>query len=205
MQGYILHMNRARDEDLVVSILTKQHLETLYRFYGARHGTINLGFKVDFESEMSLKSSIGRLRDVIHLGFPWITDYERLRLWQQFIALFYPHLSQSEETGSFYFELIDHAAHQWQRQNPKRIALEAYARLLSYEGRLHDEARCFFCDQPIGDDVSMIRALIPAHPGCSHRLSVNKKGMDELYSELSTLFLDDLEIDRLWNVLLEGL
>lgn len=205
MQGYILHMNRAKDEDLVVSILTEQNLETLYRFYGARHGMINLGFKVDFESEMSLKSSIPRLRDVIHLGFPWITDFDRLRLWQQFIALFYPHLNQSEETGSFYFELIDHAAKHWERQNPKRIALEAYARLLDYEGRLHDEARCFFCDQPILEEVAPIRALIPAHPACSHRLSVNRRGMDELYHGLSTLFLDDTEVERLWQVMLEGL
>lgn len=205
MQGYILHMNRARDEDVVVTILTEQSLETLYRFYGARHGMINLGFKIDFESEMSLKSNMGRLRDVIHLGFPWMIDYDRLRLWQQFIALFYPHLSQSENTGSFYFDLIDHAAHQWDRQNPKRTALESYARLLKYEGRLQDETRCFLCDRPITDEVSLIRALLPTHPRCSHRLSVNKEGIHELYTGLSTLFLSDTEIDRLWYVLLEGL
>ena len=70
MQGYIIRLNRARDEDLVVTILTQQNLETLYRFYGARHSTINLGFKIDFESEISLKSSIGRLRDVIEEEIP---------------------------------------------------------------------------------------------------------------------------------------
>jgi len=205
MQGYILHLNRARDEDLVVTILTKRSLDTLYRFYGARHGTINLGYKIDFESESSLKSSMGRLRDVIHLGFPWITDYNRLRLWQQFIALFYPHLGQSENTGPFYFDLIDRAAHQWNIQNPKRTAIESYAKLLRYEGRLHNEMSCFFCDQPITDDVSLIRALLPSHPKCSHRLSIGRDGLHELFENFSTLFLSDEEVDRLWYVLLEGL
>ena len=205
MQGYIIQMNRARDEDLVVTILTQQNLETLYRFYGARHGTINLGFKIDFEHESSLKSSIARLRDVIHLGFPWITDRGRLRLWQQFIALLYPHLSHAEETGAFYFALIDHAAHQWQMQNPKRIAVESYVRLLEHEGRLHKELRCFFCDQPVEAEVSMIRAYLPAHPACSHTLSINRAGLEELFENYSTLFLDDTEVDRLWYVLLEGL
>ena len=205
MQGYILQINRARDEDLVVSIITQQNLDTLYRFYGARHGMINLGFKIDFESESSLKSSIGRLRDVIHLGFPWITDYNRLRLWQQFIALFYPHLNQSENTGSFYFDLLDHAAHQWHKQNPKRIAIESYVKLLDHEGRLHSELTCFFCDQPIENDISLIRAFLPSHPNCSHTLSINQEGLEELFRNHSSLFLSDKEIDRLWYVLLEGL
>ena len=205
MQGYILNMNRARDEDVVVSILSRQNLETLYRFYGARHGMINLGFKIDYESESSLKSSIARLRDVIHIGFPWITDYNRLRLWQQFIALFHPHLSQSEETGSFYFDIIDHAAHQWHKQNPKRIAVEAYVKLLEHEGRLHRELICFFCDQHIDGDVSLIRAFLPTHPACSHTLSISEEGLRELFGNYSTLFLDDKEIDRLWYVLMEGL
>lgn len=205
MQGYIIQMNRARDEDLVVTILTQENLETLYRFYGARHGPINLGFKIDFESESSLKSSINRLRDVIHLGFPWVVDHQRLRLWQQFIALFYPHLSHAEETGPFYFSLIDHAAHQWHMQNPKRIAVESYVRLLEHEGRLHKELLCFFCDHPVEEDVSLIRAYLPAHPKCSHTLSINREGLKELFENYSTLFLSDKEVDRLWYVLIEGL
>jgi hypothetical protein len=205
MQGYIIQVNRARDEDLVVSILTQQNLETLYRFYGARHGTINLGFKIDFETEHSLKSNIGRLRDVIHLGFPWMYDHQRLRLWQQFIALFYPHLSHSEETGGFYFNLLDDAAHRWHLQNPKRIAVEAYVQLLEYEGRLHREMTCFFCERAIDTDVSLIRAFLPTHPECAHTLSIGRDGLTELYKSRSSLFLSDKEIDRMWYLLLEGL
>ncbi len=205
MQGYIVQLNRARDEDLVVSIITRESLQTLYRFYGARHGTINLGFKIDFEPILTLKSSIPHLRDVIHLGFPWITDHSRLMLWQQFIALFYPHLKQSEETGSFYFDLIEHAADQWQKQNPKRIAVESYVRLLEHEGRLHSELICFFCDSEVTGNVSLIRAFLPAHPNCAHTLSISHEGLRELFENFSTLFLTDKEVDRLWYVLLEGL
>lgn len=204
MQGFIIKLNRVKDEDLIVTIISETNLTTLYRFYGARHGPINLGFKIDYESEMSLKSSVGRMRDVIHLGFSWLSDYNRLRIWQQFIALFHPHLQHSEEIGSFYFNLLESSAQQWKYQNPKRVAIEAYIQILKHEGRLHSEPICFFCDEPITDNISLIRAFLPAHQECSHTLSINAKGLSWLYTHHSTLFLDDTEIERLWTILCEG-
>ncbi|MDD4885050.1 MAG: recombination protein RecO [Sulfuricurvum sp.] len=204
MQGFIIKLTRAREEDMIVTIIAEENLHTLYRFYGARHSPINLGFKIDFEAEYSIKSSIGRLRDVIHLGFPWIGQYERIRLWQQFIALFHPHLKDSESIGDFYFTLLEDAAQRWKDQNPKRVAIETYVRLLDYEGRLHKELTCFFCDLPIEEDISLIRAFLPAHQHCSHTLSINSKGLEWLYTHASTLFLDDNEVERLWYVLNEG-
>jgi hypothetical protein len=204
MQGFIIKLNRVKDEDLIVTIISETNLTTLYRFYGARHGPINLGFKIDYESEASLKSSVSRMRDVIHLGFSWLSDYNRLRIWQQFISLFHPHLQHSEEIGSFYFTLIDQAAQQWNEQNPKRLAIEAYIQILKHEGRLHSEPICFFCDEPILDNIALIRAFLPAHQECSHTLSINAKGLSWLYAHHSTLFLDDTEIERLWTILCEG-
>ncbi len=205
MQGYIIKVTRSRDEDLIVSIITQQNLQTLYRFYGARHGVINLGFKIDFERELSLNSGIGRLRDVIHLGYPWMLDRARLGIWQQFIALFYPHLHDAPEIGSFYFELLDAAAEKWHLQNPKRIAIESYLQLLQHEGRLHDEAICFDCELPIEEEVSLIRAFLPTHRACSHRLSISSKHHAGMTQSLSTLYLSDREVETLWYVLLEGL
>ncbi|RLA69617.1 MAG: recombination protein RecO [Epsilonproteobacteria bacterium] len=205
MQGFIIQLNRARDEDLVVTILSKQGLDTLYRFYGARHGVINLGFKIDFEIITSVKSTIGQLRDVIHLGFPWITDHNRLRHWQQFVALFYPHLKDAEKTGTFYFELLDEAAMLWQTQNPKRVAIEAYIKLLEHEGRLHRETHCFFCEKPILGNISLIRSFLPTHPQCSHTLNIKQTGLNELFENHSSLFMDDKEVERLWLVMMEGL
>lgn len=205
MQGFIISLNRARDEDLVVTILSDSGLDTLYRFYGARHGVINLGYKIDFEIITNVKSTIGQLRDVLHLGYPWLTDHHKLRIWQQFVTLFYPHLKESEETGSFYFELLDSAAEAWAKQNPKRIAVESYVKLLEHEGRLHKELHCFFCDELITKEVSIIRSYLPAHPNCSHTLSIEQEGLTELFENHSSLFLSDKDVDRLWLVLLEGI
>lgn len=205
MQGFIIKLNRAREEDMIVSIIAEESLQTLYRFYGARHSPINMGFKIDYEAEYSLKSSIARMKDVIHLGFSWMGEYERLRLWQQFIALFHPHLKDSESIGNFYFDLLNDASRRWKDQNPKRVAIESYIRILDHEGRLHRELNCFFCDLPIENDISLIRAFLPAHRNCSHTLSINPKGFEWLYTRASTLFLDDNEVERLWYVLNEGL
>ena len=106
MQGFIINLNKVKEEDLIVSIISKDNLHTLYRFYGARHGTINIGFKIDYEIEESARSTIHRLKDVIHIGFPWINDYSKLRLWQDFLSLFQKHLKDAEDIGNFYFDLF---------------------------------------------------------------------------------------------------
>jgi len=205
MKGYIINLNRVKEEDLIVTILSNQNLETLYRFYGARHGTINIGFKIDYEIEPSAKSTIGRLKDVIHIGYTWINDYKLLRLWQDFTGLFYKHLKDSEELGSFYFELLESASIEWSKQNPKRVAIESYVKMLEHEGRLHKELYCFLCSKEIVEDVSLIRAYLPTHYNCSHTLSIKREALHELMENKSSLFLNDKEVERLWSVLMEGL
>lgn len=204
MQGYIINVNKARDEDVIVTILTQHNLYTLYRFYGARHGQINLGFKIDFETESSVKSSISRLRGVMQLGFAWIGDRSRLFIWQQFCALFHKHLLETEEIEPFYFELLEEAASIWQTQNPKRIAIESYVRLLAFEGRLHQEMICFFCEEEITKEITLIRAFLPSHAECLHALPINIDAIKELFESGSSLFLNDKEIEIIWHVLLEG-
>jgi len=205
MQGYIININKVKDEDLIVTILSKHSLDTLYRFYGARHGTINIGFKIDYEVEPLSKSTIGRLKDVIHIGYPWINNYNLLRLWQDFLSLFYKHLKDAQDFGAFYFDLLENASKEWSRQNPKRVAIETYVKILENEGRLHKDFHCFLCSKPILKDVSLIRAYLPTHPNCTHTLPIAQSALNELYENKSTLFLNDKEVDRLWVVLLEGL
>jgi len=206
MQGFIINLNKAKDEDLIVTIVTKANLHSLYRFYGARHGTINLGFKIDYEIEDSAKSTISRLKDVIHIGFKWINDYKLLKLWQDFAALFHKHLIDAEELDDFYFELLEDASEMWDKQNPKRVAIESYVKLLQHEGRLHKELNCFLCSLPIEDaNVSIVRAFLPTHKTCSHTLEINTEALVELFENKSSIFLNDKEVDRLWYVLLEGL
>lgn len=205
MQGFILNLNKVKDEDLIVTILSKDSLDTLYRFYGARHGVINLGFKIDYEKEDSAKSTISRLKDVIHIGFKWINDYKLLRVWQDFLALFYKHLKDAEEVDEFYFDLLESASQNWNKQNPKRVAVESYVKLLEYEGRLHTELECFLCSLPIAEDVSLIRAYLPTHKECTHTFSIKPDAFHELFENKSTMFLSDKEVDMLWLVLLEGI
>jgi len=205
MQGYIINLNKVKEEDLIVTIISQNNLHTLYRFYGARHGSINLGFKIDYEIEPSAKSTIGRLKDVIHLGFRWINDYEKLKVWQDFLSLFHKHFIDAEDIGSFYFDLLDKASQNWNKQNPKRVAIESYIQLLKYEGRLHREPFCFLCSIKIENEISLIRAFLPTHKECSNTIVINRYGLNELYKNNSTLFLNDNEVERLWSILLEGL
>jgi len=205
VKGFIVNLNRVKEEDLIVTILSRGSLETLYRFYGARHGVINLGFMIDYEIEPSSKSTIGRLKDVIHIGYKWINDRELLHLWQSFTALFYKHLKDAESIGDFYFDLLENASKEWNRQNPKRVAIEAYVKLLAHEGRLHKEMFCFLCSRKIEHDISLLRAYLPTHESCSHTYPINAQALLELYENGSSLFLNDKEIERLWSVLLEGL
>ena len=205
MQGYIINLNKVKDEDLIVTIVSKRSLDTLYRFYGARHGTINIGFKIDYEIEKSSRSTIHRLKDVIHIGYKWINDYKLLRLWQDFLALFHKHLKDAEDIGDFYFDLIDKASVEWNKQNPKRVAIETYVKILAHEGRLHTENQCFLCSNTIKGDLSLIRGYLPTHKTCSKTLSINKDALKELFDNKSSLFLNNKEVDRLWDILLEGL
>lgn len=204
MKGFILHFNRAKDEDLIVHILTSNSIETLYRFYGARHGSINIGFFIDFQKEYSLKSNIPRLKDVIHIGFKWICNLKLLQIWQEYVKLFYKHLRDTYEIDEFYFELLVKSSQKWDKQNPKRVAIESYIELLEFEGRLHKENRCFLCSNTIEDNFSLLRAFLPSCKDCSNRLSINRDSFYELVENHSTLFLNDEEIEKLWYILLEG-
>lgn len=205
MEGYILSIHRTRDEDLIVSVLTSTRLLTLYRFYGARHSTINIGYKINFETERDGKSTISRLRNILHLGYVWLYDRERMLIWQQFIRLFYPHLKDNDRLDVFYFNLIEHAAARWHLQNPKRLAVESYIALLAHEGRLHNPSDCFLCEQPIIEDPAIVRAFLPTHAHCSHAQIVSSKAFAHLVDYGQAILLDDNAINKLYDILQEGL
>ena len=204
MQGYIINLNRVKDEDLIVTLLTQNSIKTTYRFYGARHSTIHLGYKIDFEALPSLKSSLLQLRSVLHLGMPWNVHRERMLIWQPFIKLFYHHLKDIALIDSFYFDLLEHCASIWHKQNPKRIAIEAYAKLLAYEGRLHDDFICFNCEEKIEEEITLIRGFLPAHKACAWNQTFTHESIALLFEDFTTIALSDEEIDVLWKIVLEG-
>jgi len=205
MQGYILNVKKAKNEDTIVSILTENKLETLYRFYGARHPIVTTGFKIDFEIERDIVQFMPRLRNVIHLGFPWLKESDRLTIWQHFIALLYDHLKDVDILENFYFNTLEQSAKIWHLQNPKRIAIESYLLILEYEGRLHKIDNCFICSKALKKSVSLARAFLPAHPSCIIARDYPIEQIKVLVETKKTILIDDKEIERLWLTLLEGM
>ena len=166
MQGYIIDIKPVKDDDLIVTILTENELLTTYRFYGARHSNINIGYKIDFELEIT-KSTIPRLKDVMQLNFPWLLDNEKMYCWQRYTRLFYPHLKELEQLDPFYFYSLENLTHIMIKQNVLRAICESYLSLLEYEGRLHTDFECLLCELPIEDNVSIIRGFLPIHSKCT--------------------------------------
>lgn len=204
MQGYIINFNRVKDEDLIVTVLTKDNILTLYRFYGARHSHINLGYKIDFEAKSSIKSTIPQLSGVLHLANKWNLKHDRMFIWQPFVKLFYLHLKDVDDINEFYFNLLDDCSAIWHLQNPKRVAIEAYVKLLEYEGRLHDEFMCFNCEEPINEDLALIRGFMPAHEKCVWINTFNRLHIEDLFNTKRSMFLNDEDVERLWKIMLEG-
>lgn len=205
MQGYIIDIKSVKDDDLIVCILTENHIYTTYRFYGARHSNINIGYKIDFELESNLKNNTSRLKDVMQLGFQWIFNSEKLYCWQRFIKLFYPHLKDVEELDSFYFKLLDKLSHKMIKQNPKRAICKSYLKLLKHEGRLHNDFHCLLCELEITDDISLVRSFMPVHAKCSYAKSFQFHKIEELFKDKTLISFEDDEIDYLWSIILQGL
>lgn len=205
MQGYIIDIKNVKDEDLIVTILAQEHIYTTYRFYGARHSNINIGYKIDFELESNIKSNIARLKDVLQLGTNWILDRQKLYCWQRFVKLFYPHLKDVGIIDDFYFDLLNDLSHKMTKQNPKRAIIESYIKLLSHEGRLHTEYECFLCENKIEGNISLVRSFMPTHPKCSYSKAFDLKKVKELFEDASLVSFDDEDVEYLWNIVLQGI
>ncbi len=205
MDSYIININKVKDEDLIVTILSENYLYTTYRFYGARHSIINIGYKIDFELESNLKSNISRLKDVLQLSTPWIFDREKLYCWQRYIKLFYSHLKDIENIDKFYINLLDTLSHKMIKQNPKRAIIESYIQLCEFEGRLHCEYECLLCDKKIKSDISLVRSFLPTHKKCSFSRGFELNKIKELFKNKSMINFDEEEVEYLWNILMQGL
>ncbi len=205
MQGYIIDVKKAKNEDCIVSVLTPRKIKTLYRFYGARHSIVTTGYKIDFEAESDSSGFMPRLRNITHLGFPWLSEMERLRVWQNLVMLLYAHLKDIELPGPFYFEMLEKYSGIWHLQNPKRSAIEAYLSLLKHEGRLHMPNRCFACGEKLQKSVSLVRAFLPAHPTCAISSVYSVEKIENAMMNLSTIELEDEEIGSMWLIMSQGL
>lgn len=204
MQGYIIDTKTVKDDDLIVTILCENELITSYRFYGARHSNINIGYKIDFELEKT-KSSIHRLKDVIQLGFPWILNSQKMYAWQRYLKLFFSHLKELEELEPFYFFLLDNLILKIEKQNALRAILESYLLLLEHEGRLHTDFECLICEIEINRNLSILRGFLPVHKECIKGKIFDYKKIKDLFLSKKTINLNDEEVENLFEILLFGL
>jgi len=185
--------------------LTASNIRSYYRFFGARHSILQLGHLVDFEVEGEDGRFMPRLRSLSHMGFPWIFDKNKLLVWHNFIKKFEPHLKDTQELESFYFDLLLYAAKRWDKQNPKRLVCECYITLLSHEGRLYPEENCFICEQKIEEDIALMQGFRPAHPSCIYSPSLPSKKIFDFFASKKSTFLEDDEVEYLFSVVMKGL
>lgn len=203
MQGFILRTQPVRDEDLLVSILTQNELVLAYRFYGARHASITQGYKIDFE--LAQKAGfLPHLKGTLHLGYKWLYERERLAVWQIFMRLMYAHLKDASQLESFYFEICQDCCEKLNRQNPKRVVLEAYIRILEFEGRLGSDLLCFLCSKACDDELCLVRGFLCAHKLCHQGASFKKADISELFASKTSAHLSDEIVSKLYYIMLEG-
>jgi len=201
MKGFILSTSCVRDEDLIVKILTKNEVLTLYRFYGARHSYINSGYLIDFTVEESAKTTIKRLRNVIQLPFDFLSDINRMIVYKQFVNLLNKHLFDVTKIDEFYFDLLQNITQNISKREPKRLLIESYVKLLEKEGRLHKDNICFLCEIKIENNIALARAFLPAHGKCVLGKGFSKEKIELLFNEKKSLLFSDSEIEKLWQIM----
>ena len=205
MRGFVLHTVKVRDEDLIVKILTKDEVLTLYRFYGARHSYINVGYHIDFVVEESPKTTIKRLRNVTQLPFSFLFDLEKMLDFKIFISLLNSHLSDVTKIDDFYYNLLIEITNEMKNRDSKRLLIESYVKLLEKEGRLHKEFECFLCEQKVNGNIALARAFLPAHERCIYEEGFEKEKIKELFENKKSVLLSDEEILKLWKILNLGM
>ena len=204
MQGFVLNIRRVKSEDLIVTVLTEKKIKKLYRFYGVRHSAINLGFKIDFVAESVQNKNILRLKDLTHLGFGWMHETHRLSIWQNFLSLLSIHLQDTTEIDPFYYELLSNYADIFDQSNPKRLIVEAFAKVLKFEGMISHHKSCFLCHRSLKERVAIGKSLMIAHTECFRGAEFERAAAIELLEFARTIYFENSEIEKLYEIIQKG-
>jgi hypothetical protein len=205
MRGFIINIRKVKNEDVIVTVLSSESVKNYWRFYGARHSILQIGNLIDFEVTKSKNGFMSNMRSLSQYSFPWLFSSNHLLIWQNFIKLFEPHLKDMVEIDSFYFNLLLENAQKWDKQNPKRLATEAYVKLLNYEKRVQYHQFCHICQKNLNNEIGLMRAFIPAHAECIYSSTLDKKDIFQLFKSSSTIHLNNQTVDTLYQILLKGL
>jgi len=205
MRGFVINIKKTKSEDTIVTVLSEGSVTEYWRFFGTRHSILQLGNLIDFEVKESKNNFMPNMRSLSHISFPWLFSNNHLLIWHNFIKLFEPHFNDTIELDSFYFNLLLEAANKWHKQNPKRLVIEAYMKLLAHEGRLYDNGFCHVCEEVLGEEIGLMRAFLPTHPECIYAPALNKQEIFTLFNTQSTIHIENDMIDKLYTIVLKGL
>ncbi len=205
MKGFILNTVKVREEDLIVRILTKKEVVSLYRFYGARHSYINVGYLIDFHIEESVKTTIKRLRHVTQIPFNFLFDIQKTLFFKEYIRLLNKHFTDVSEIDEFYYYSLYQLCEALHQRDVKRAIIEHYTILLEKEGRLHNDLICFLCEQKTEEKIALARSFLPAHPKCIMSEGFEEEKIKLLFDEKKTLLFSNEEIEKLWRILEMGI
>lgn len=199
MLGYILDIKRSREEDLIVTVLTKDSLKVLYRFYGARHSIILMGHKIDFEEELS-DTYLPRMRHIMHINFPWIYNKDTLFAWQKFIKHYFIALKGVSNIPSFYFDTLESISKNINHQCYKRAMVEHFISIKKFEGLMPEHLSCASCHEDINDIFIINRQCVPYHNECSPGfVTFDANEVRDLFEKQNSFSTSDDSIDRLYN------
>ena len=205
MRGFIINIRKAKNEDVIVTVLSNESVKNYWRFFGQRHSILQIGNLIDFEVIEGKNGFMPNMRSLSQLSFPWIFSSNRLIVWQKFIKLFEAHLKERTEIEKFYFNLLLEVTKKWDKQNPKRLSIETYIKILAQEARLHSNNFCHICENILDTKVALMRAFIPAHPECIYNSPLEKKSIFQLFYTQSTIHIENEEIEILYQIVLKGL
>ncbi|PAF44572.1 recombination protein RecO [Helicobacter sp. 11S02629-2] len=205
MEGYILAIIKSTREDLIVRILTRGKMQTLYRFYGARHSILHVGRKIDYEVEAN-SLHMPKLRNIMHLNRNFELDIDKMYIWQRYLGLLNRHLEDVSECPNFYYDLLESSSHMLARQEPKSLILQMHSKLLNYEGRDFSASYCTLCEEPLGEIVALTKGFNLACTKCLPKsFTLKKTSFFNYISSQSCLHLSDTEINGLYKTLLFGI
>jgi hypothetical protein len=204
MKGFVLSVKQAKKEDCIVILLTDTEIRSYYRFFGMRHSILKVGHLLNFEVEGENTQFLPRLRKLSLLEFSWTMDKNKKLLWDNFIQRIEIHLRDAKNIEDFYYHLLIQASQRWDKQNPKRLVCESYIELLTYEKRLSLEKHCLICQEAIQEDLAFIQGFKAVHAKCISNPRPSSPKVFECLKTQSTIFLEEVEVDILFAVLMKG-
>lgn len=207
MQGYIINIKSAKNQDLILHILTKDKNLSLYRFYGARHSILQIGQKIDFEIQLD-DNFMPKLRNVTELGVSFMHNKETFYIYQQFLVLLDRHLYHIEEGIGFYFGVLEDLRDKIAYGSSMRCVVEAYFKILEFEGRrVNFDSNCIVCHRGLdgAKDVAIMMNLNLAHAQCAIAPRVDKELFIRALNFNSTALLDDEVVLKIYKIMKYGL